>query len=147
MLVHSYHTRTHSHCTLVKGLTCSGVHIVEGLVRTHTFSLGSYSQPFDHTSVFCICRWMEYVLGHTLPKLAAFETSLPNGVSLCLLGKKCAPQLTALWRQVYDTEGEQFKVCAAVCVWREEAGVLVRERTDAAVLIASCDPSVLGVMI
>ena len=114
----------------------------------HTYLLtGFNSQQFDHTSVFCICRWMEYVLGHTLPKLAAFETSLTNGVSLCLLGKKCAPQLTALWRQVYDTEGEQFKVCVAVCVWREGAGVLVRERTDAAVLIASCDPSVLGVMI
>ena len=53
---------------------------------------------------------MEYVLGRELPKLAVFESRLTSGVSLCLLGKKCAPELSAFWEGIYDTNEEQFKV-------------------------------------
>ena len=57
---------------------------------------------------------MEHVLGCALPKLADFEASLSSGVSLCLLGKKCAPELNAFWSDIYDSDEEQFKV--GVCV-------------------------------
>ena len=57
---------------------------------------------------------MEHVLGRALPKLADFEASLSSGVSLCLLGKKCAPELNAVWSDIYDSDEEQFKV--GVCV-------------------------------
>ena len=44
-------------------------------------------------------RWMEGVIGETLPSSTEFENSLSNGVYLCKLGMKLLPD-EAQWKRV-----------------------------------------------
>lgn len=52
-------------------------------------------------------KWMEGVIGETLPSSTEFENSLSNGVYLCKLGMKLLPD-EAQWKRVYDLDQNKY---------------------------------------
>ena len=67
-------------------------------------------------------RWLEAVLGVSLPPATELEAALQNGVVLCRLGAKLIPD-DPMWGKVYDMDQSKFKVrterCSGILAWNK----------------------------
>ena len=97
------HTHTHSPAAAWLIDYTASLRVTSSTINVALFSV------LDVLQSGIACRWLEHMLGETLPPVTELEDAFQNGVILCKLGMKLLPDDPA-WRKVYDLDLEKFKV-------------------------------------